>query len=564
MTRFCWLIIFVLFISGILSIDQNLTAQTLAADRVTTPVDDRVTVSRPGNRFPLARAEYDTGAVPPGHRMDRMLLVLQPDAAQERALEALLAAQQDPQSPQYHQWLTPESFGKLFGISDRDLLQVTDWLLRHGFEVEPASGGRRTLLFSGTAAQVEAAFHTQIHTYIVNGKTHYANSSDPEIPLALAAVIQGVASLHDFQSIPLHQGIQPLTAPAPEYSEGSTHYMAPADFATIYDVAALYGSSLDGTGQSIAIVGRTEFRRRGRVEFPLHFRTSPQRAHGGPEWTQSRHCFFQRADRSRAGCGVVWRGGQERLRPVRGFGVHRLHRWRPSFGAIYRQSKSRARHELQLRLVRSGNRNIRKSVLEQPLATGSGARHQRFCRFRETVARPVATAPARAGAASGPAVNGICSTPYSTCVGGTQFNDVSAPTQYWATTNSNNYGSALSYIPESVWNGSAGDGGSGLWASGGGASGIYSKPVWQTGSGVPSDGQRDVPDVSLNAAVHDAYLFGLNGQIYLVGGTSAAAPNLAGILALAVQHGGAPLGNANPTLIWLGRQSREGGSGGLP
>jgi hypothetical protein len=160
MKRFYWLIIFALLISGIISIDLNLNAQTLAADRVTAPVDDRLTVSRPGNLFPLARLEYDAGAVSPGHRMDRMMLVLQPDADQERALQALLAAQQDPQSPQYHQWLTPESFGKLFGISDHDLAEVTDWLHSHGFEVEPISSGRQTLAFSGTAAQVEAAFHT--------------------------------------------------------------------------------------------------------------------------------------------------------------------------------------------------------------------------------------------------------------------------------------------------------------------------------------------------------------------------------------------------------------------
>ena len=119
----------------------------------------------------------------------------------------------------------------------------------------------------------------------------------------------------------------------------------------------------------------------------------------------------------------------------------------------------------------------------------------------------------------------------------------------------------LSYIPELVWNGSAGtSGGSGLWASGGGASGIYSKPVWQAGAGVPSDGKRDVPDVSLNAAIHDAYLFVLNGQLYLVGGTSAATPTMAGILSMAVQHTGGPLGNANPTLYGLAANQGNGGA----
>src|SRR5580658_10294916 len=148
-------LIAVLFLFVIASINQHLNAQ----------ISDRVTVKRPGNVHPLARAEFDAGPVASDHRLDRMLLVLQPDPAQDRALEALLAAQQDPQSPQYHRWLTPETFGKMFGVSERDLEQVTAWLTGQGFDVEAAPSSRRQLLFSGTAAQVEAAFHTRIHVY---------------------------------------------------------------------------------------------------------------------------------------------------------------------------------------------------------------------------------------------------------------------------------------------------------------------------------------------------------------------------------------------------------------
>src|ERR1700692_955089 len=173
MKQCSWIATVALFVSAIIPIAQNLNAQPAPLDRITAPVDGRLTVARPGNRHPLAMPEYDAGPVSPDHRMDRMMLVLQPDPAQERALEALLAAQQDPQSPQYHQWLTPERFGKLFGVSDHDLAQVVEWLERQGFEVEAPSNGRRVLLFSGTAGQVEAAFHTPIHTYKVNGATHH-------------------------------------------------------------------------------------------------------------------------------------------------------------------------------------------------------------------------------------------------------------------------------------------------------------------------------------------------------------------------------------------------------
>ena len=549
-----------LFLSTILSITQNLNAQPAPLDRITAPVDGRLTVARPGDRHPLAIPEYDAGPVAPDHRMDRMMLVLQPDPAQERALEALLAAQQDPQSRQYRQWLTPERFGKLFGVSDHDLAQVVEWLERQGFQVEPASGGRRVLVFSGTAGQVEAAFHTPIHTYNVNGVIHHANSSDPQIPLALASVVEGVASLHDFRSQPLHHGLRALAASDPEYSSGATHYLTPADFATIYDVASLYSSSIDGTGQSIAIVGRTNFSASDVSNFRSTFGlpvNAPTVVLNG-----SNPGIVSTDEQTEAELDVEWSGAVAKNASIEFV----LSASTNSTDGALLSSEYIVNHNLapvmsssfglcEAAIGTSGNQ-LFNSLWQQAAAQGitvliaSGDSGAAGC-----------DSPGSSSAVSGAAVNGICSTPNSTCVGGTQFNDVSTASLYWATTNSNNYGSALSYIPELVWNGSAGtSGGSGLWASGGGASSIYSKPVWQTGSGVPADGKRDVPDVSLNAAVHDAYLFVLNGQLYLVGGTSASTPAMAGILSMAAQHAGGPIGNANPILYGLAANQGNGGA----
>ena len=492
--------------------------------------------------------------------MDRMLLVLQPDPAQERALEALLAAQQDPQSPQFHQWLTPERFGKLFGVSDHDLAQVVEWLERQGFQVESPSSGRRVLLFSGTAGQVETAFHTSIHTYKVNGVTHHANSSDPRIPMALASVVEGVASLHDFRSQPLHQGLKALAASDPQYTSGATHYLTPADFATIYDVAALYSSSIDGTGQSIAIVGRTNFAPGDITNFRSTFglpANAPTVVLNG-----SNPGIVSSDEQTEAELDVEWSGAVAKNASIKFV----LSASTNSTDGALLSSEYIVNHNVapvmsssfglcEAAIGTSGNQFF-NSLWQQAAAEGisvliaSGDSGAAGC-----------DSPSVNHAVNGTGVNGICSTPYSTCVGGTQFNDTATPALFWATTNSNNYASALSYIPELVWNGSAGtSGGSGLWASGGGASGIYSKPVWQAGPGVPADGKRDVPDVSLNAAIHDAYLFFLNGQLYLVGGTSAAAPTMAGILAMTVEHGGAPLGNANPILYGLATNQGNGGA----
>jgi subtilase family serine protease len=219
-------------------------------------------VVRSGDLHPLASAVYDQGVAPADLRMDRMVLVLQPDTVQEQALEELLAAQQDPSSPDYQRWLTPEAFGASFGVSGEDVDQIVAWLQSSGFDVEPVSAAHRVIIFSGSTEQVAATFHTAVHIYNVNGVKHYANQRPPAIPRALASVVRGIASLNDFHSTPLYAGLHaaPL-AGGPglggQWTSGSSHYLTPGDFAVIYDTASLYADSTDGTGQSIAVIGRT-------------------------------------------------------------------------------------------------------------------------------------------------------------------------------------------------------------------------------------------------------------------------------------------------------------------
>src|SRR5262249_15918367 len=153
-----------------------------------------------GHRHPMARPEFDRGPASQDLRMDRMLLVLSSSPEQEVELTQLLDQQQDQASPVYHQWLTPEQFGERFGPSESDIQVVNSWLQTHGFQVESVAKGRNLVEFSGTVRQVEAAFHTSIRRYGVHGVEHIANSSDPEIPAALATVVTGFVSLHDFET----------------------------------------------------------------------------------------------------------------------------------------------------------------------------------------------------------------------------------------------------------------------------------------------------------------------------------------------------------------------------
>jgi pseudomonalisin len=121
-------------------------------------------------------------------------------------------------------------------------------------EAEELTAGRRSIVFNGTAAQVESAFHTSIHTYKIGAEVHHANASDPEIPEAFSGVVGEIVSLHDFRSEPMHNGAR---IPTSEFTSGGSHYLAPSDFATIYDLAPLYQQSISGSGQSVAILARS-------------------------------------------------------------------------------------------------------------------------------------------------------------------------------------------------------------------------------------------------------------------------------------------------------------------
>ncbi|MBV9156671.1 MAG: peptidase S53, partial [Acidobacteriaceae bacterium] len=169
---------------------------------LTAAIDENQLVTLTGNTHPLAKPAFDKGAAPVDLPMERMLLVLKRSPQQEAALAKLLADQQTPGSPDYHHWLTPQEFGQRFGVSDQDLGAITAWLQSHGFTVNNVSNGRTLIEFSGNAAQVEYAFHTPIHQFVINGESHWANAQDPQLPMALAPAVAGVASFSNFISKP--------------------------------------------------------------------------------------------------------------------------------------------------------------------------------------------------------------------------------------------------------------------------------------------------------------------------------------------------------------------------
>jgi pseudomonalisin len=525
-----------------------------AQDRVTTFIDDDQRVTLPGNRHPLATSQYDTGKVAPDYRMGRMLLTLLPDASQKEALDQLLDAQHNPDSPSYHLWLTPEQYGDRFGVSEADTAQVTGWLQAHGMEVEEVSSSRRSVIFSGTAAQVESTFHTQIHTYKIGSEVHHANASDPQIPAAFVGVVGGVVSLHDFRSAPMNNGAR---MPIPDFTSGGSYYLAPADFAAIYDLTPLYQQSINGSGQSVAIVARSNINLADARQFRTTFglpANDPQIILNGTDPGTSNSNEETEAD-----LDVEWSGAVARNAAIK-FVVSKSTN---SSDGSYLSAQYIVSHNLapvmsmsfglcEAALGASGNSFI-NSLWQQAAAQGITV----FVSAGDSGAAGCDSASA-SRATRGRGVNGLCSSPYSVCVGGTEFNDTAHPSLYWLSSNApGTQSSALSYIPEVAWNESSAGG---LWATGGGMSTIYAKPSWQTGTGVPADGKRDVPDVSLTSAGHDGYLIYQNGGLYVVGGTSAAAPSFAGTMALVVQNSAARQGNANNVFYSLASKQRAGGA----
>jgi subtilase family serine protease len=237
-------------------------------------LDQASLVTLRGNTHPLAQSRYDRGTAPTDMPAARIMLLLKRSQEQESSLQSYLQAVQDARSPYYRKFLTPEEFGKRFGVSDADLGTVKRWLQGQGFTVNQVNKGRTAIEFSGTIGQLQQAFHTTIHRYLIGGAEHLANASDPRIPAALSQVVAGVASLNDFKPR-AHVVKGPKGRWSPELQRftpeltitsggGDVLLVGPGDAATIYDAPDSLNARLasgqaqyDGTGVTIGVAGDT-------------------------------------------------------------------------------------------------------------------------------------------------------------------------------------------------------------------------------------------------------------------------------------------------------------------
>jgi subtilase family serine protease len=538
--------------------------------RISQRIDNNRVSTVRGNLHRFAQPAFDRGAAEDSLPIERMTLALRSTPEQEAELEELLQQQQDPASPNYHQWLSPEEFADRFGVPSAEFERVTEWLQSQGFTIAQTARSRRWISFTGTVREVNAAFHANMHAYQVGGQRHYANALEPTVPTALRDLVIGFHHMNDFRIKPrIHR-----SSIRPDFTSEITgnHFIAPDDFATIYDLQPLYKAGIDGTGQSIAIMGETDI----LLSDIRAFRAASGLPSSDPQVVLvpgSRDPGINPYDVDEASLDIEWAGAVARNATIIyvNSGVDVFDSFTYAIDQNIAPVVSISYGQCEALWTAADLTNFRQLTQQanaqgMTISTPSGDEGAADCDSQTSTQ-----------ATTGLGVDFPASSPYVTAVGGTTINSAgnvwNSTTQIfgtlygkpqpplWSTTNNSANGSAVSYISEITWNDTTLAGT--LTAAGGGKSTQFAKPIWQAGVGVPNDNARDVPDISFAASPFiNPYLMCsqsscVNGfrasdtTLNIVGGTSAGTPAFAGVVALINQKTNARQGNVNPRLYQL-------------
>jgi subtilase family serine protease len=564
---------------------SQLSAQSLAP-RISSEITNSERAALKGSLHPMAQARFDAGRVPAATKLSGISLVFSRSAEQQADLDALIAAQQDPSSPLYHQWLNPDQFAARFGMADDDLDKVKNWLQQQGFSVDSVARSRNMIRFSGTMGQVERAFSTQMHYYTVEGKQHFAPSTELSLPAALAPVVLAVRNLNDFRLKPM------LRRPArPDFTSSQSGYVhfAPGDIKIAYNIPSTY----TGTGQAIALMGQSAI-----VPSDIeNFQSASGLAVKDPIEVLvpgSGTSTAYEGDESESDIDIEWSGaianGANIIFVYVGddlnYGVFDsiVYAVDEDIAPIISVSYGGCEAE------NSSDITSMENVLENAVSQGqtiivsSGDSGSTAC-YGDYGTNSATTSDEAL------AVNYPASSAYVTAMGGTEItaaDDVTG-TGFWEAANGADVlTSALQWIPEVAWNDDAlssqsltsSEWASALSSTGGGVSTLVDRPSWQTGvTGIPSGTMRTVPDIALYSSPnYPGYLFcssdtktGIDGScangfrdaddqyLTVAGGTSFAAPVFAGMVAILNQAKGYTNGQGlvNQTLYKLAADSTK-------
>ncbi|WP_158881512.1 protease pro-enzyme activation domain-containing protein [Rhodanobacter sp. L36] len=596
--------------------------------RITGAIDNTKLFTVPGSKPALAVASQDTGALPQVRTIRNVTLLLKRSATKQAQFENYLAQLTTPSSPYFHHWLTAKQVGTMFGPATADIGKVAQWLQSQGLHLDGVSPTGMSITFSGTSAAVGNAFHTTLHGFTVHGEQHFANASVQQIPVALAPVVSGVASLNNFFPKPQHadvgtvtrdkrsgrwktvsraKGAPQITLPPGTIDTATTYDVAPPDFNTVYNVGPLWNRStpIRGAGQTVAVLERTDVLPADVQTFRGAF--LPASAIGAVSYINPQQnaddtsCADpgRNGDEGEAALDAEWIGAAAPDANVVFASCDDSQS--ATFGPFIAAQNLLSGYVAPMPTVFSLSygeceaAGFVDGMVEEAGDLWSQAAAEGVTVFVSTGDAGSASCDQNGSAASqGITVNGLASTPYNVAVGGTDFNDYNNTAPYWSQSNTTLYGSALSYIPEQTWDTScasdtldavlgfsngvdacntpAGQRFLNTGGGGGGASNNWFQPLWQVGIyGSTNVGARMIPDVSLFAAnglyghslvycMSDADEGGTHcdytdpDSVYFnsAGGTSFAAPAMAGVQALINQASGTPSGNILPALYNLG------------
>lgn len=503
-----------------------------------------------------------------------MVLVLKRAPEVQAAFEQLLKDQLDPTSPRYHQWLLPQQVGELYGAAPSDIDAVKNWLASQGLTVTGVQPNGIAIHFKGNADVVAHAFSTSFRNYhFANGEARYSVAETPSVPASIASIVDTVCGLT--QEILYAQARQGefVAAPAsnlssgngnstirPNYTSSSTgrHYMVAGDFALVYNINSVYSAGYTGAGQKVAVIGRSRTEDsdistlqniQGQTVKQPNVIIPPSGTDPGKTLTNDQveatldvNRVSGTAPDATIDLVVSKSGSTDGIRIAVEYAISTVND--PiisiSFGGCeyLNGSSTIAYYDSMFSTASSQGISVFVSSGDDGVASCN------------TFYSSIPSVQVRS-------INEICSTSYVTCVGGTEFIDTTS-SAYWNATNATKGVSVRSYIPEGAWNdvtlGTDDTYSSG--ATGGGQSNYVYQPSWQKGTGNTNWVYRWVPDMSFNASPNGGFVTFLSYKsttgFYSYGGTSVAAPSMAGVQALMNQKLGGRQGNVNKLLYALG------------
>ncbi|HEY3914302.1 MAG TPA: choice-of-anchor tandem repeat GloVer-containing protein, partial [Verrucomicrobiae bacterium] len=428
-------------------------------------------------------------------------------------LSALLRDLYDPASPSYHKYITSRQFAERFGPSVGDYRKLADFATGHGLKIMGTHDNRTLLDVSGSAGDIEKAFHVrmQVYQHPTECRTFHAPDGDPSIDLDLPVL--GVYGLDNYV-VPRPMNLKSAfdSTNAPTFASGS----GPGGNYIGYDFRAAYapGVSLTGAGQT---VGLLEFD--GYYPSDIAQYLSVAKLPNVPITNILVDGFSGAPGPNEIevvldiDMAICMAPGMSQMIVYEGLGQH------PDDVLNRMATDNLARQLSSSWGFGSAVDPNREQIYEQYAAQG------------QTMFQASGDSGAYSSGAFPPSDD-----PNVTVVGGTLLS-TSGPGGPWA--------------GETAWS-----------DSGGGSSVVFPIPTWQAGVSTPQNGGsstfRNIPDI---AAISDVsiWLVAFNGEQGAVGGTSAAAPIWVGFAALANQQAAEeskpPLGFINPTIYAIGRSA---------